>query len=374
MVRLLLLVKVLLLKILTVHLIATVNASPSTLFKVELTNSEAVCNDGSKAVFYVGAKASDKWIIFFESGGLCSTREECNERYMNENTTVLMTSKTMPSEVEGKDFLSADEKENPKFHDYSRVLVPYCSSDLWLGSKTNSRNFSFIDNKTIDNFSFRGRTIFQGVIFDLMDRYNLSQSDITVLAGSSAGAIGVLNHARWVKTRLQTRNLTTKLLALIDSGWFINFKDSMKLRSKPGFAQVAGINPVALPACADLSLGFPCCLSASCLLSRKHFPPEVQSFVVFSLYDIYMLAHVLKGLEDEGKTVESHAADYLSAVSMYGGAMNESVVLTESWAENMSYFVPACFQHTYFCTSSLWDKGGQFQPLVEVTRGSGRFR
>lgn len=360
-------VRALLLASLLVSFVSSTGASKNALFKEELSNEEAICNDGSKAVFYVGAKPSNKWIIFFESGGLCSTMEECNERYKNKETSVLMTSKTMPSQVEGKDFLSADEIDNPQFHDYSRVLVPYCSSDLWLGSKTNSQNVS------VENFSFRGRTIFQSVIADLMDRHNLTRSSVMVLAGSSAGAIGVLNHAAWVKNELASRNSTTELLALVDSGWFINFRNSMKLRAKPEFAAIAGINFTMLPACADLSLGYSCCMSASCMLSRKFFPSDLKSFVVSSLYDIYMLADVLKGFEDEGKTVEDNAADYTSVVSMYGGAMSESVIFTEGLANKLSYFAPACFQHTYFSTSSLWGKDGLFQPLDEVTRGSGRF-
>ena len=344
--------------------VSTASASPSTLVKRELSNEDAICNDGSRAVFYFGANPSNKWMIFFESGGLCSTVEECEIRY--KESRVLMTSTTMPDQVEGKDMLSASADDNPEFHDYVRVLVPYCSSDLWLGSKNASNNGS--------RFNFRGRTIFESLINDLMQDYNLTKSSLTVLAGSSAGAVGVLNHASWVRSEIQARNLSTELVAIADSGWFIDFRDGIQRRAKADFASLAGIDITALPACADLSYGYSCCLSASCLLSRKYFPPEVKSFVVASVYDIYMLEDVLRGLQAEGKSLRDNTADFTSVVSMYGGAMSESITSTEGLATNMSYFTPACFQHTYFGTSSLWDlDGGLFEPVIVVNRGSARF-
>ncbi|KAJ7380370.1 hypothetical protein OS493_008822 [Desmophyllum pertusum] len=91
------------------------------------------------------------------------------------------------------------------------------------------------------------------------------------------------------------------------------------------------------------------------------------------MYDIYMFADVLKRLEDEGKTAEDHAADFLTVVSMYGGAMNESLEISNR-SSRASFFVPACFQHTYFSTSSLWDEDSVLHPLIEVTRDNGKFR
>ena len=38
--------------------------------------------------------------------------------------------------IEGWDILDADPSANPLFHDYNHVVIPYCSSDLWLGEET----------------------------------------------------------------------------------------------------------------------------------------------------------------------------------------------------------------------------------------------
>jgi hypothetical protein len=41
-------------------------------------------------------------------------------------------------EIEGRDILDTDPTENPLFHDYNHVLIPYCSSDIWLGEETST--------------------------------------------------------------------------------------------------------------------------------------------------------------------------------------------------------------------------------------------
>ena len=354
-------------------LLLTLEAKASNeLRKIEITDKEAVCNDNSHAVYYIGndgKRSPKKWIIFFESGGLCTSKADCNKRYTNKNSTVLMSSKAFPDRVIGRDLLSSSESENPTFHDYCHVLVPYCSSDLWLGETTNLKKpFDFVDDSLVNNFRFRGQRIFRSVFADL--KSNLSLATEVVVSGSSAGGIGVLNHAKWLSNSFFARN-QTKLRFIIDSAWFINFQDGFKSRVKLEFAKLANISSRA---CADLSFGYSCCLSAPCLISRGYFPIDIPVSFVFSLYDIYMFADVLKRLENEGKTTEDNVADFLAVVSMYGGAMNESLELSSSQGGNASFFVPACFQHTYFSTSSLWDKDGVLRPLIEVTRGTGKFR
>lgn len=344
------------------------------LRKIEITDTGAICNDNSRAAFYTDYDGErlplkSKWIIFFESGGLCTSKADCNRRYKNKNSTVLMSSKTLPDRVTGRDLLSSSASQNPTFHDYVHVLVPYCSSDLWLGESTRlNKTFDFRDDSSVDNFIFRGQNIFRSVFADLTS--NLSFAEEVVVSGSSAGGIGVLNHAEWLSNNFFAQS-QTKLLFVIDSAWFINFQDGFKSRVKPEFHKLAKISSRA---CADLSYGYSCCLSAPCLMSRGYFPSNEPVAFVFSLYDIYMFADALKRLENEGKTVEDNVADYISVVSMYGGAMNESLELPKRRGANASFFVPACFQHTYFSTSSLWDKGGVLNPLVEVTRDTAKFR
>lgn len=341
------------------------------LKKYNLSDPMAICNDNSRAVVFIGRRSSTKWIIYFESGGLCTSKADCNERYLNKNSTVLMTSKLLPDKVIGRDILSSAESENPAFYDYNHVLVPYCSSDLWLGTKARrDGSFHFKNDPSVDNFSFKGQAIFRSVFEELSQKHDLnSSSDEIVVSGSSAGGIGILNHAKWLNNFTKSHRLTDRLLFIIDSAWFINFQDGFKSRVKPEFGELVGISS---PACADISFGYSCCLSASCLISRDFVPSEIQIAFVFSLYDIYMFADVLKRLENEGKTAEDNVADFLTVVSMYGGAMNESLEISNK--SQASFFVPACFQHTFFSTSSLWDEGSILRPLTEVTCDNGKFR
>lgn len=343
------------------------------LHKIRLNDPEALCNDKSRAVYYDDGreKLSHKnWIIFFESGGLCASKEDCNSRFKNENSTVFMTSTKLPEKITGKDLLSSSRSENPTFHDYIHVLVPYCSSDLWLGESTIGKNdsFTFSDNSSVNNFVFRGMTIFRSVFSTLKDQ--LISAEHVVVAGSSAGGIGVLNHAKWLSNTFLAES-NAKLSFIVDSAWFINFQDGFRSRVKSEFINLAN---TSVSACYDLTYGFSCCLSAQCLLSSLYFPADKPLAFISSLYDIYMFADVLKRLENDNKTVEDNAADFISMVSMYGGAMNESFELPNTAGENVSFFVPACFQHTYFSMSSLWGNGSVLNPLVEVTRGSGIFR
>ena len=41
------------------------------------------------------------------------------------------------SGIEGRDILDTDSTENPLFHDYNHVLIPYCSSDLFARGRDN---------------------------------------------------------------------------------------------------------------------------------------------------------------------------------------------------------------------------------------------
>ena len=343
------------------------------LQKRYISDPEAICNDNTRATFYVGPGSRKKWIMFFESGGFCASFEDCNKRYLNENSTVLMTSNMLPDKVTGRDLLSVSKSENPTFFQYSHVLVPYCSSDLWLGLKTNPKEpFHFVNDSSVDNFSFRGQTIFRSVFMDLLQRYNLSDAEEIILAGSSAGGIGVLNHADWVLNHvIKSRGLNTKLLSIIDSGWFIDFQGSFEAKVRPGFISLANISS---DACMDLSHGHTCCPSGPCMIARGYYPASVPLLLLTSMYDMFMFGEVLTRLEDEGKTAEDYSADYLSVINMYGGAMNESLTLTEGQASNVSFFTPACFQHIYLSTSSLWDENGAFQPSMEISVGSGIFR
>ena len=124
-------------------------------------------------------------------------------------------------------------------------MIPYCSSDIWLGEETNGSECSCFDYNCFNfnpsspelQFTYRGKTIFQSIFTQLLDNHGLDISTEVVLSGSSAGGVGVVNHAQWVQEQLEVRVVgNTKLLVIFDSSWFINFQGEttkLKFCTKP---------------------------------------------------------------------------------------------------------------------------------------------
>ena len=396
-------------------------------------NAAALCNDFTQAGFFHRNAKDDmqKWVIVLEGGSLCYSSDTCNRRYFQSHlrdryssdsgaqnifgnfdpayvwrntlsqprTEVInprMTSiycfrnetqffsDTDSDElsIESRDVLSSDCDENPAFCDHGHVLVPYCSSDLWLGSEdTSSRQPSsllgeepcncwdqdcFQYNPTSEDlqFTFRGQTIFRSVLETLDRMYDLQRASEIVLVGYSAGGVGVLNSAKWVRESFSS--VSTKIVS--DSSWFINFRNAITQQfiGSSNSSLILNINQ----ACIDFQLGYPCCLASECLLVKKspvtgesYYPQDVPLFALVSLYDVYLLANALS---------EISATDYASSVGLgqqvlttigeYGGAMNASLINTAIAASQsgvkFSYYVTQCFQHRYLMASTLREHNG----------------
>ena len=340
----------------------------NVMYKRELGNLAASCNDGSRPVYYLGHQNPSKWMIFLESGSYCLTKRQCIERFGSKITHALMTSKHFPDSITGRDLLSTDINTNQLYYDFSRVLIPYCSSDSWLGTQTRFNVSSSKDSNSTSEFIFGGKIIFQSVILELLG-HHFNHAREVVFVGSSAGAIGVLNHVKWLKDILLSMNANTKLSAIFDSGWFINFQESIASRMTKEFYSVG--QPLSR-ACADFSFGFPCCLSAPCMIAQGYYPTDIPTFFIHSMFDIYIVGEAVLRFTDRVFMAENGASDLLTMVEMYGGAMNQSLLVT--YSSNISFFVPACFQHSFFSMSSLREKGGLLQYNRLFTQGNAVFR
>ena len=405
----------------------------------EFTDTDALCNDFTQAGYYIHNASSTDWVIFFESGGACYSAVTCNRRYLrrevrleyggglitddfdlprayeenrnrsrHEFVSPLMTSIGSLNngtwrDIEGRDLLSTDCLTNPKFCNHSHVMVPYCSSDLWLGDDTrfdSNHTFNFDPRATDLQFIFRGFVIFQSVFKEIFkDKEDFNGT--ILLAGSSAGGVGVINHVRWIKQYL----LQASLRVFVESSWFVNFHDNIYQRftdfvniSEASRASdfniteyVDGENDTLLSLiihhepCNSVELGTLCCISAHCLISNSnYFPEDIPIFAAFSIYDIYLLAPSLRDMnpineqetsfevhfDNKGKDVEPVGLNlnFLQIIGEYGGVMNSTLGTTLHQAGHMSVFVTSCFQHIYLATSSLWDEGGLFgTDAFEVT-------
>ena len=392
-----------------------------------LENPEAVCNDFSRAGYFLDKfdEGSTSWIVFLESGGLCHSPETCNERFFNstrrrsensnltklwneaqnENLTdyinpYVTSLETFAAslEVNGTDIFDRDCSTNP-FCKYNMVLVPYCSSDVWLGNDTRSLGIDvnsqspqkqFLEkyNPVGDSlqFTFRGGVIFRSVITELVDKEDLLNSSDVILGGSSAGGIGAVNHAQWLRDLLHP---STELSIIADSSWFVNFKDiiyiafNRSLNSGRTLKSNTLLNLISdIPQCSDISRGSPCCLSLSCMLQEeKYFPvKEVPTIVLTSLYDVFLLAYTINQTLPIGErrgnrnsSSPSLALQFLITVSEYGGVMNSSLQSTASLAPNnsVSYVATHCYQHIYLVTSTLWNGILQNESITEMSESLG---
>lgn len=112
--------------------------------------------------------------------------------------------------------LSPMQDDNPYWHDANHVLVPYCSSDSWSGTK--------IHPEARDGWSFMGSLIVRQVIADLIPLgLGRSQGGELLMAGSSAGGLGVMLNLDKVKRFLRAeRGIKITVRGVSDSGWFLD--------------------------------------------------------------------------------------------------------------------------------------------------------
>ena len=112
--------------------------------------------------------------------------------------------------------LSPLAEENPYWHNANHVLVPYCSSDSWSGTRPSVSNES--------EWRFMGALILQQVIADLIP-YGLGRTEGAelLLVGSSAGGLGVmLNLDNITNYLVNERKLNVTVRGVSDSGWFLD--------------------------------------------------------------------------------------------------------------------------------------------------------
>jgi hypothetical protein len=122
--------------------------------------------------------------------------------------------------------LSPDPAQNPDFYDANLVQISYCSSDYWMGEEDGNKAMTPSQIRASENASnwyFDGHGVLQGVIQLLQHSYGLNNASEVLLAGGSAGAVGVFMNANFVSGLLP---LQTRFAALPDSGYSLsNYPD-----------------------------------------------------------------------------------------------------------------------------------------------------
>ncbi|PFX31169.1 palmitoleoyl-protein carboxylesterase notum1a-like isoform X1 [Stylophora pistillata] len=177
-----------------------------------LTDRNVTCNDGTPAGYYLRkAHGSKRWIVYLAGGEFCTSSESCNARYSK--MKYLMSSATWSSFRFGTGILSSDPVLNPTWWNANLVYIPYCSSDAWIGNASAS--------ETGERFSFVGSRILERVFMELTSK-GLDNAKRLLVAGSSAGGIGVILNLDRIDKRLEMGGLKIDVRGLADSGWYLD--------------------------------------------------------------------------------------------------------------------------------------------------------
>lgn len=378
----------------------------------------AYCNDYSIPHYYLSNAADNNhgkvpWIIFLEGGGLCDSERNCTERYLHPSSHMLMTSAPFlkfingspanvdwPSNVTGHALLSG---QITPFNTARRLLLPYCSSDLWQGNDSASVNDAhkeylwfqqnrhevlslskqLSDDELVENlsqslnrsdkqFTFRGRRIFEAIMEEMLQNQSLCNASSILLAGSSAGGVGAFALAPWLKAYLRQACAKPVPVAILgDSNWFINYDNALgNVESSIPWLHGLDEHPDSEYNFCNPSLasGYRCCMSTHCVLQLPALR-DMPKFTTFSSFDGYIPSLYFNSLnysnEDTSNTKcidkssqsnvsLAQVSNFLRFVLEYGGAMNFTIDVGVGHG-NLGYFVPSCLQHVYLSTSSLWD-------------------
>ncbi len=162
----------------------------------------AVCNDGSGAVYYI-RPGSDRWVVYLEGGSHCNSFGTCRDRWcdgIDAYDRRDMSNVGAPATLPLAGLLSSSAANT--FSTWTAVYVHYCSSDVWSGSRGAPvllRDTSDTGQASDYTIRWEGRSILDAVVAELLAtnrRPELSAlppaASITtfLLAGGSAGGMG----------------------------------------------------------------------------------------------------------------------------------------------------------------------------------------
>jgi hypothetical protein len=302
--------------------VSSAQAAPLQEYTVrDAAHRNALCNDGSPAVYYFRAGSGEgvnRWVIFLAGGGFCFSVETCILRQIL--NPELMTSMDKPPTVQADGLLSDVQAQNPDFYNANHVAIVYCSSDLWSGNRPQSDGTG--------GYAFRGWTMFRAVVADLKNRAsgpNLKVATEVLLAGTSAGGDGVMVHLDWLASQLHG----AKVRGLNDAGWI---PEANTVPIKPTMNEILGEAVPLWNGKPDVS-----CVKANptakgrCYLSFVYPYLSTPLFVQESQWDSWVLG--LVGISYPFDAIEQQVAN------AYAGAVRNSLVPVDA------AFSPRTFTH-----------------------------
>jgi uncharacterized protein (TIGR03437 family) len=204
----------------------------TSLRKHVLTSPEAVCNDGTPAIIYGrravagatepdGGLANNRWVIVIQGGGICSNSDDCTERWCGTGfyDASKMSSRYNPDTILDTGILNRNPAN--RLGNRNQVFAYYCSSDGWIGTQSNSLITDPDDPTRSFTLNFKGSRIVDAIFTDLengmLDLPRITDATDAIIAGDSAGAMGVRQNVDRIAARLRQRNPNVKVRAVLDA-------------------------------------------------------------------------------------------------------------------------------------------------------------
>ena len=203
------------------------------LFRVDVPLEqypEALCADGSHAVFYTRAASTrahrDDWVIYLQGGGSCDSGQDCYDRWRGQDGN--FGANKLSSSFAPRGGIKAGGIENRRadnpFASWNHVFVYYCSSDAWTGQVADvALNAEHRGEQVEYRAHFQGAKIINAVVDMLQHNAgplsyldnegrrqrmpDLDAASTVLFAGSSAGGSGVRSNADRLGDHLRANNL-----------------------------------------------------------------------------------------------------------------------------------------------------------------------
>jgi hypothetical protein len=99
---------------------------------------DTACALGGQYEFYVRPGARDRLLVFFDGGGMCSSRETCEPD--DDAPYTLRIEQQRRPELRGGIFDLQDPRS--PFSEFSMIMVPYCTGDVHLGARVHTYEIS----------------------------------------------------------------------------------------------------------------------------------------------------------------------------------------------------------------------------------------
>ena len=314
---------------------------------VLLTDARATCLDGTLSGFYIeraaaGSANASKFVIFLQGGGECANAASCGAAAKSDLGSSNYFAKSLDF-GEGQFYASA-ESSNP-FSTWNRVDVPYCSQDLFSGTRESTSPDTF-------GLYFSGHLILEAVFATLRDGYGLGSATEVVLTGASAGGIGAWINTNSLRSVVPAASRVT--VAPVAGMYFFAYPYAgvnHTASTLVDFREAAWPSNVALwqsyidPACAA-GLG---ARSYACMLSNYSWPfVNADAFITEAQTDqVQLEAHDwLPGPDHQDAPERAYMAAWRD---------NMTQALSQPVGKRAGFFNPACYIHTSFSTA---------QPLI----------